>query len=47
MLRHTEANQVVVLDILGFLGVNLSALHIIIGVLLLLACLPGSAVLAT
>ena len=47
MLRHTEANQVVVLDILGLLGVNLSALHIIIGVLLLLACLPGAAVLAT
>jgi hypothetical protein len=40
MLRHTEANQVVVLDILGFLRVDLSALHIIIGILFFLACLP-------
>jgi len=41
VLGHTEANKVVVLNVLSNLGVNLSSLEIIIGVLLLLTSLPA------
>ena len=44
---HTEANKVVVGDVFGLLGVDLSALHIIVGILLSLSWLPGGTVLAT
>jgi len=47
MFGHTETDQVVVGNILCLLGVDLSALHIIVGILLSLSWLPGGTVLAT
>jgi len=46
MLGETEANKFVVGDVLGGLGVDLSTLEIIVGVLLLLGHFPVAAVLA-
>jgi hypothetical protein len=33
MFGHTKADEVVILDVLCFLRVNFSALHIIVGIL--------------
>ena len=33
VFRHTETDQVVILNVLGLLGVDLSTLHIIVGIL--------------
>ena len=43
---HTETDQVVVLDVLGLLRVDLSTLHIVVGVLLFLSSVPSGTILS-